>query len=180
MKTITVLFGLVLAASAAAQGQDTPSGKAASPSAPPKGQLAEVRSLVSELQGHTDKLSDLLSQYRSLVEQRPEPEGSSPEQKKAHDAQLEKWSAALERLLKRLDTARADVVDTKTRLEKAATGELPTSLAKDVAKSRTEADAQRANAEQALAAKRPAPAKKAKSTKAPPPEKAPPPIPDDL
>src|SRR5262245_40043885 len=96
VSAITTLIWLGLAAAAAAQG--TPSGKAASPGASSKGQLSEIRSLVHELQARTEKLGDLMMEYRSLVEQRPQAEGGSPEAKKAHEAQLAKWSTALERL----------------------------------------------------------------------------------
>ena len=77
---ITMLIWFGLATIAAAQG--TPSGKAASPGASSKTQLSEIRSLVRELEGRTGKLSDLMEQYRSLVAQRPQPQGGSPEAKK--------------------------------------------------------------------------------------------------
>ena len=48
------------------------------------------------------------------------------------------------------------------RLDKAITGELPTGLAKDVAKVRNEADPERATAEQVLSKKKPASARKPK------------------
>ena len=164
--TLLIWFGLVATAAA----QDTPSGKAASPAAASKVQLSQVRDLVHELQAHTEKLSDLMTLYRSLVEQRPQA-----------DDQLAKWNAALERLLRRVDEARAAVVATKQRLEQSATGQLPTALAKEVANARNEADAERASAEQALAKSKSTPArtpKKAKQT--PATEKTAPPIPDDL
>jgi hypothetical protein len=175
----SVLIGLVLATAAAAQG--TPSGKADSPGRASKGQLSEVRSVVHELQGHTEKLRDLMAQYRSLVEQRPQAEGGSPDEKKAHEAQLERWSAAVERLLKRVDGARAQVVETVQRLDRAVTGELPTALAKDVASARNEADAERANAEQALTKSKTSPARKSKPAKQPPASDKPTPeLPDDI
>jgi len=174
---ITMLIWLGLAATAAAQ--NTPSGKGASPGASSKAQLSEIRSLVHELQARTEKLGDLMTQYRSLVEQRPQAEGGSPDAKKAHEDQLAKWNAALERLLRRVDGARTAVVETTQRLDQSATGELPTGLAKDLASARNEAGAQRTAAEQALAKSKPArTSKHAKQT--PPPEKTAPPIPDDL
>jgi hypothetical protein len=174
---LTMSIWLGFATVAAAQG--TPSGKPASPSAS-KTQLSEVRSLVHDLQGRTEKLRDLMTQYRSLVEQRPQSEGGSPEAKKAQDEQLAKWSGALERLLRRVDTARAAVAETLERLGQAATGTLPTALGKDVANARNEAEAQRAGAEQALVKSKPTLAKGKRTPQAPAPDKAPPPPSDDL
>lgn len=177
---ITVLIGFGLAATAAAQG--TPSGNAASPGASSKAQLSEIRSLAHELQARTEKLRDLMTQYRSLVEQRPQAEGGSPDAKKAHEDQLAKWNTALERLMRRVDEARAAVVETTQRLDQSATGQLPTSLAKDVASARNEAEAQRTAAEQALAKSKSASARRSKHAKqkTPATEKTAPPIPDDL
>src|SRR4051794_2188022 len=104
--TMLIWFGLV--ATAAAQG--TPS----------QAQLSEIRSVTSELEGRTEKLRELNAQYRSLVEQRPQ----------AEEAQLAKWNAALEKLLRRIDQARAAVVESTQHLDQLATGKLPTSLAK--------------------------------------------------
>jgi uncharacterized protein YukE len=174
---IIVLMGCGLAATATAQG--TPSEKPASSGAPSKAQLSEIRSVVHELEGRTEKLRDLMTQYRSLVEQRPQAEGGSPEAKKAHEDQLAKWSTALERLMRRIETARAAVVETTQRLDQLRSGQLPTSLAKDVASARNEAEAQRTGAEQALAKSKSA-ARKSKQAKQPPAEKTAPPIPDDL
>lgn len=173
---MTILICLGLATTAAAQG---PSGEAAKPGASSKAQLSEIRSHVHELEARTEKLRDLMAQYRSLVEQRPQPEGGSPDAKKAHDAQLAKWNTAVERLLRRVDGARVAVVETKQQLEQAATGQLPTGLAKDVASARNEAEAQRAAAEQALAKSKPASARTSKHAKQTT-EKTAPPIPDDL
>jgi hypothetical protein len=164
ISVITGLIGLVLAATAA--GQTKSSSNTTSSGAPAKAALAEVRSIVHELEGHTEKLRELLSNHRSLAERRPEPEGGSPEAKKAHDEQLAKWEAALERLLVRLEAARATLVETTQRLDKSITGELPTGLAKDVARVRNEAEPERAMAEQVLA-KKPA-ARKAKPAKTTP------------
>jgi hypothetical protein len=171
---LTLWIGLVLAAPVAAQGaQGAPGGGS-------KASLSEVRTTVHELEGHTDKLRELLDQYRALVEQRPTPQGSGPEGKKAHEEQLAKWNAAIERLLVRIDAARGAVVDTMQRLDKAATGELPTGLAKDVARAHNEADAERATAEQVLAkSKSTSKSKPAKAAK-PAPEKAEPELPADL
>jgi hypothetical protein len=173
---ITVLMiGFAVATTAAAEG--TSSGKAASPGASSKNQLSEIRSLTHELQGHTEKLRDLMTQYRAHLEQRPQPEGTGPEAKKAHEEQLARWDAALERLLRRIDAARASVVDTKQRLDQAATGQLPTALAKDVANAKNEAEAERTAAEQALAKSKPS---RKKAAKPPPAEKPAPPLPADL
>jgi uncharacterized protein YukE len=174
---ITMLIWFGVAASAAAQG--APSGKAAGGSS--KVQLSEVRTLVHELEARTEKLRDLMSQYRSLVEQRPEAQGGSPEAKQAHEAQLAKWNTALDRLLRRVDEARAAVVEMTQRLDQSATGQLPTALAKDVASARNEAGAQRTAAEQALAKSKPRTANASKRGKqTPATEKPAPPIPDDL
>jgi len=156
---ITALIWLALAATAA--GQSKSSGNADSPGVS-KASLAEVRAVVHELEGHTEKLRELLSQHSSLVDERPESEGASPEAKKAHDKQLAKWSSALERLLVRIADAHTTVVETVQRLDKSITGELPTGLAKDVAKVRNEADPERATAEQVLSKKKPAATRKAK------------------
>lgn len=165
--TIAVMIWVALAATAAAQAaQGSPSAKPANPGASSK--ASEIRSLVHELQGRTEKLADLMAQYRSHIEQRPQ----------GNDEQLAKWDAALERLLSRIDVARAAVVEGTQRLEQAATGQLATSLAKDVATARNEADAERASAEQALAKSKPAKGKAAKQGKPKPVQKSPPP--DDL
>jgi hypothetical protein len=166
VRAIITLVWFGLAATAAAQGTAS------------KSQLSEVRSITNELEGHTGKLRDLMEQYRSLVEERPRSGGGSPEEKKAHDAQLAKWDAALDRLMRRVDLARAQVVEAKQRLDQAATGQLPTALAKDVANARNEAEAQRAAAEQALAKNKPS--KTPKQAKPAQEEKPAPPIPDDL
>ena len=171
---MTALIWFAVAATVAAQS--TPSSKAA----PSKTQMSEIRSLVHELEGRTEKLRDLMTQYRSLVEQRPQGQGGSPEAKKAQDEQLAKWNTALERLLRRIDEARAAVVETTQRLEQAATGTLPTGLGKDVANARNEAGAQRTAAEQALAKSKPAKGRASKDAKPPATEKPAPPIPDDL
>jgi ABC-type transporter Mla subunit MlaD len=156
---ICVALSAVAPSTGAAQG--APSGASASS----KPQLAEIRASLRALQGHTDTLRELMEQYRALVERRPEAEGSSADAKKAHEAQLAKWSAALERLLRRIDEAHKALVEVAQRLSQQATGNLPTSLAKDVANARNEADAERATAEQALAKRAPA----APAGKQPPP-----------
>jgi hypothetical protein len=165
ISAITMLIWIAVGASTAA-AEGTQSGKAASPGGTSKTELSEIRSLVHELQGRTEKLSDLMTQYRSHLEQRPQGE-----------EQLAKWEAALDRLYKRMDAARAAVVETMQRLEHVAIDQLPTSLAKDLANARNEAGAQRTAAEQALAKNKPS--RKAKQAKAPP-EKPAPPLPADL
>jgi hypothetical protein len=163
--SIVIWFGLV--AAAAAQG--APSSKAASSGEGSKAQLSEVRSLVHELQAQTEKLRDLMTQYRSLVEQRPQGQGE----------QIEKWNSALERLLRRLDTAHAAVADATQRLDQSAKGQLPTGLAKEVASAHNDAEAERTAAEQVLAKNKPAQGR-TKEAKQKPAEKPAPPIPDDL
>lgn len=177
ISAITVLIWIAVGATAAAEG--TPSSKAASPGATSKTPLSEIRSIVHGLQAHTEKLGDLMGQYRSLIEQRPQSEGGSPEVKKADEARLAKWNAAVERLVLRVDAARAAVVETTQRLDQSATGELPTSLAKEVANARNEAAAERSAAEQVLAKAKTSQARKSKQPK-PATEKPPPPLPDDL
>jgi uncharacterized protein YukE len=159
-------------------GFATTAATAAAQGTPSKSQLSEIRSITSELEGRTEKLRDLMEQYRSLVEQRPQAGGGGPEAKKAHDEQLAKWDAALDRLMRRVDASRAEVVETKQRLDQVATGQLPTGLAKDVANAKNEAEAQRTAAEQALAKNKPG--RTPKPAKQTPAEKPAPPIPDDL
>ena len=174
---IALLIWFGLAASAAAQG--TASGQPPSSNGS-SAQLSEIRALVHELQARTEKLADLMAQYRSLVEQRPQAEGGSPEAKKAHQAQLERWNAALERLLRRIETARAGVVEKAERLQQLATFKLPTALAKDVANARNEAEAQRTAADQALTKNKAALSRTQKRAAQPKDERPAPPIPDDL
>ena len=157
---ITALSWLALAATAAAQS--APSVKAASPNA---SQLSQIRSLAHQLQGQTEKLSDLMSQYFSLVEQRPRAQGGTADVKKGNDEQVARWDTAVERLLRRVDTARAAVVETMQRLEQLTTGQLPTTVAKDVTRARNEAVAQRTAAEQALASNKPVLARATKPAK---------------
>ena len=163
--TVVIWFGLVTSGAA----QSRPSGKPGNTDAPPKAQLSEIRSLVQELEGRNEKLHELNAQYRSHLEERPQ----------AQD-QLAKWNAALERLLRRIDAARVAVVETMQRLDQAARGALPTSLAKDFANARNEAEAQRTAAEHALAKNK---SKPTRTTKQAPPkqpaEKTPPPSLDD-
>jgi hypothetical protein len=178
IRTITMLICFGLATTAAAQG--TPGGKSASPGGSSKSQLSEIRSLVHELQARTEKLRDLITVYRSLVEQRPQSGYGSAEAKKEHEQNLAKWNMALERQLRRIDDARAAVVETTQRLDQSATGTLPTSLGKDVANARNEAEAQRTFAEQMLAKSKSTMARTSKPAKPAPAEKPAPPIPDDL
>lgn len=152
MKVSGVIGLIWLALAATASGQAKSSGNPQG-AAQSKASLAEVREIVHELEGRTENLRELLSNHRSIVENRPESE-----------EQQVKWEAALARSLVRLESARAAVVETTQRLDKAITGELPTGLAKDVARVRNEAEPQRAMAEQALA-KKPPPARKAKPSK---------------
>jgi hypothetical protein len=168
---LLICVGLAAVSASPSAAQGTPASKStasgskssASTTKPP---LSEIRPLVHKLQGHTDKLQELMTQYRSLVEQRPQPAGGSPEAKKSHEAQLAKWSAALDRLLLRIDEARAPVVEGKQQLDRLAVDQLPTALAKDVVNAQNEADAARTDADQALAKRKPA-APAAKPTKKP-------------
>jgi hypothetical protein len=152
IRAITILIWFGFAATAAAQG--AASNKSSSQSTPSQAQLSEIRSVVNELQARTEKLRELMGQYRSLVEERPQ----------SQEAQA-KWNTALDRLMRRVDTARAAVVETSQHLDKVNSGRLPTSLAKDVADAHNEAEAQRTAAEQALAKNKPAPAQKGKPAK---------------
>lgn len=167
-KLISVLFVLTFAATAFAQGTSSDkSGGSAKP------QLSEIRSLVNALQGQTDKLRQLMEQYRSLVEQRPPG--------KAHSEELDKWDAALERLLVRIDAAHTTVAETSQRLDQSAKGNLPTSLAKDVANAHNDAQAQRLEAEQVIAKNKSVLSHKGKPEKpAKPADKASPPTDADL
>lgn len=165
---ITVLTWFALALSVAAQG--SPVNKSGSPGTS-KTSLSDVRSLVHELQGRNEKLRDLMEQYREVVGQKPQ---------SSDEAQLDKWGAAIERLLRRIDEARAAVVETKQKLDQAVAGQqLPTSLGKDVANAHNDAEAQRAAAEEALAKNKSKPAKQ-KSAKQKPAEKPAAPPSDDL
>src|SRR5690349_2149542 len=103
------LVGLLLAAPAVAQTKS--SSNATSSSAPSKASLSEVRAIVHELEGHTEKLRELLSNHRSLVERRPEMQGSGPEAKKSYDEQLAKWESALDRQLDRIQSAHAALIE---------------------------------------------------------------------
>ena len=162
---VTVLVWLAFAASAVAQG---------APAAKPK--LSEVRSLANELEGRTDKLRNLMEEYRSLVMQRPQTGGASPEAKKASEAQLARWESALDRLMRRIKAGHAAVVEISKRLDPAIKSNLPTSLAKHAADAHNEAEAVRAAAEQALAKYKPAPPQKHKPTKPAPAHREAPPL----
>jgi uncharacterized protein YukE len=181
---IGVLSWLALVATVAAQG--APSGKAASPNAAQgsgaasPAQLSEIRSLAHQLQAHTEKLDDLMTQYSSLVGQRPQAQGGSADAKRAHDEQLARWDTALERLLRRIDGARAAVAESMQHLERLATGKLPTGLAKDVARARNEAVAQRTAAEQVLVKNKATLARASKPTKQSPATESTSSLPDDL
>lgn len=162
--SLAMLICIGLVATAAAQDSGT------SPGASSKASLSEIRALVHELQGRTDKLRDLMEQYRSMIEQRPQAQ-----------EQQAKWSAALERLMRRVESSHAAVVETLQAVERSATGQLPTGLAKDVANARNEAGAERTAAEQALAKAKASAARAPKrTTQKPAAEKPAPPIPDDL
>lgn len=168
IRAIIMLIGLGLAAPAAAQG--TANSKQSSQGSASQADLSQIRSVVNELQARTEKLHELMGQYRSMVEDRPQ----------SQEAQA-KWNTALDRLMRRIDAARAAVVETEQRLDPMAKRSLPTSLAKDVADAHNEAEAQRTAAEQALNKNKPAPAKAAKPAKqAPTNQPARLELPDDL
>ena len=183
---VTALTWLALAVPVSAQAAPArkPSTSAASTqptAAPSQSQLSELRALAHELQARTEKLGDLMEQYFSLARQRPQAQPGNAEAKKAHDDQLAKWDAAVERLLRRVDGARAAVVETLQRLDQLPSGQLPTSLAKDVVRARNEAVTQRTAAEQVLSKNKAVLARSAKPAKpAPPPEDLGPSLPDDL
>jgi hypothetical protein len=163
---ITILIWFGIAATASAQGT---TGKA-SQGAPSQAQLSEIRSVLNELQARTEKLHELMEQYRSMIGERPQSQ-----------EQHAKWSTALDRLMHRIDQARAAVTESSQRLDQLAKGSLPTSLGKDVANAHNDAEAQRTAAEQALLKNKPATgrtSKPAKQTAAK--EKAPPPSSDGL
>jgi len=146
----------------------------------PKAQLSEIRAQVHELEGATSKLGDLMTQYRSLVEQRPQKQGGSPEANKAYEEQLAKWTRAVDRLMRRIDKAHATLVEKSKNLDGPSKTNLPTNLAKDVANAHNEAEAERVAAEQALKNK-PAQAHAAKREKKKAPsakESEPPPLGD--
>jgi len=156
MKTTAIAWmcWLGLATTVAAQAAAT------SPGQGPKMELKQVRTLLHEL----------MEQYRSMVAERPQ--GSAE--------QLAKWNASLDRLLQRIEGARAAVAETEQRLDPSATGQLPTNLAKEVVTAHNEAEAERTSAEHALKSK-PATARAAKQGKqAPAAAKPAPPLPSDL
>jgi hypothetical protein len=166
MKTTAIAWmcWLGLATTVAAQAAAT------SPGQGPKMELKQVRTLLHELQARSDKLHELMEQYRSMVAERPQ--GSAE--------QLAKWNASLDRLLQRIEGARAAVAETEQRLDPSATGQLPTNLAKEVVTAHNEAEAERTSAEHALKSK-PATARAAKQGKqAPAAAKPAPPLPSDL
>jgi DNA repair exonuclease SbcCD ATPase subunit len=168
VRAITMLIWLGLAATAAAQG--AANSKQSSQSTPSQAQLSEIRSVVNELQARTEKLHELIGQYRSMVEERPQ----------SQEAQA-KWNTALDRLMRRIDSARAAVVETEQRLDPMAKRPLPTSLAKDVADAHNDAEAQRTAAEQALSKNKPATAQKSKPAKQTPANQPPRlELPDDI
>ena len=183
---ISALTWLALAVPVAAQGAPSrkPATAAASTqptAAPSQAQLSELRALAHELQARTEKLGDLLEQYSSLARQRPQAQAGNAGAKKAHDDQLAKWDAAVERLLRRVDGAHAAVVETLQRLDQLPNARLPTSLAKDVVRARNDAVTQRTAAEQVLAKNKAVLARPPKPAKsAPPPEDLGPSLPDDL
>jgi hypothetical protein len=143
-------------------------GVAAQPSGPggaskSKSELAAIRDLVSELQAATETLADYNAQHREAVARKPR-SGSQEE----HDA----WTESFERLLRRMEGARAKVADAEQRANGIKLEGLPLALAKDLAKAKTQASAERANAEQALASK---PKKSGKPAKPAPKPAGPPP-----
>ena len=153
LRAITVLTCLLLAATAVAQGASKDKASSSAPAT--KAQLSEVRSIVSELEKAGSKLSGLITDYRSMMEQRPQSRGASADAKKAQDDQLARWEAAVERLLNSLEKTHLAVVETTKRLDQATHATLPTSLAKDVATARNAADAARVAAEQVLSKRKP-------------------------
>lgn len=161
MKVFAITGFMCLALAAPAMGQAKSNGNASSSGAPSKAALEATRKIVHELEGHTEKLRELLSNHGSLVDRKPQSK-----------EELAKWEAALDRLLVRVEAAHASVVETTQRLDKSITGELPTGLGKDVARVKNEAEPERVMAEQILAKRKRAPASKAK--KAPAEKPAPP------
>ncbi|MDH5672629.1 MAG: hypothetical protein OEZ06_10800 [Myxococcales bacterium] len=164
MKAAIITFSLCLGLAATGSAQGKPGAKRANSGAKSHAPLSEIRSIVHELERHTGKLRDLMTQYRSLAGQRPPAQGGSPEAKKAHDKQLNKWERALDRLLTRVEKAQAGVTEQIARLDAATGGELPTALGKDVANARNSAEDERVAAANALAKRKPLP-KRAKDSK---------------
>jgi hypothetical protein len=110
--------------------------------------MAEIRSIVRELERSSSKLSVLLTDYRGLLDQRPP---------KSQEAQLARWQAAFDRLLRTLQSTHVMVVEATKRLNEATTAKLPTSVAKEVADARNEAQPVRTAAEQVLRQHKPKP-----------------------
>lgn len=171
---LAALVGLMcwgLATTAAAQGSvsaKASGGQAANSSSRTKAELAAIRELVQELQARTETVRDYLAQLRSLVEQRPRDADNGSDA--AKQPQLAAWNTSLERLLRRIDAARAKLADTEQRLAAMNTDRLPAALTANVETARQEAATERTSAEQALAASKPPPGHTAKSAKqAPPP-----------
>lgn len=163
---ITLVICLGIAGTAAAEGSH--GSKSTSSAAPSKADLAQIRTVVHELERSTGKLIDLMSQYRSMIEQRPQAK-----------KQLEKWNKALDRLVRRIAKTRDSVAETMGRMDEMAKGKLPTALAKDVANAHNQADAERAGADQVLAKHKPKPEHRSKrAKKAPPEDNGPPPLGD--
>jgi len=154
VRAITILVGLGLATASGAAAQS----KSPGPSVSSKSRLAEVRSRVHDLEATTSKLRVSMEDYRSLTEQRP-----SSDDKKGND----RWNRAMARLMERVRTTHAAIVDRTQRLDEVTKEPLPTSLGKDVADARNEAEATRADAEQALKSYKPPPPSKAEPKKAP-------------
>ena len=163
---IALSIGLGLTAGAAAQGTSkNVSNDRSPPSGAPatKSQMDEIRKLVHELERSTSKLNVLMEDYRNLLDKRPKSRGGgSPEAKAAHDKELERWQAALDRVVRSIHKTHAAIGETTKRLDTATTAKLPTSLGKEVANARNAAGPLSAAAEQVLAKHKPKPRKAAK------------------
>jgi hypothetical protein len=150
--TLIALTWCALAATAAAQSSTTDSS--------PKAALSTVRSNLQELQKQIEVVRVFLAQFRSLVEAKPNEHGGGDEAKQAYEQALTAWSLRLERLLRRLDSARASLADSEQKLEASLGVKLPASLAADVETARQQAAAERESADEAKVASKPEPEKK--------------------
>ena len=159
MRVAAITLSLCLGLAGTAAADDGPKGKNENADGAAKSRMAEVRSIVRDLERSTSTLTVLLKDVRGHLEERPP---------KAQQQQLERWEGAFDQLLRSLQKAHAAVVETTKRLNEGATAQLPTSLAKEVANARNEAEPMRAAAEQVLKQHKPKPQKTSKrATKAP-------------
>ena len=142
--TVRALTGLLIWALATTAAAQESAGGSVPPGPPSKSEQSAIRSLVSELQKDTEVLRDYNDQHREAMARRPH-----------EHAELAVWTESMDRLLRRMDAARAKLVETEQHLSSANIERLPFALGKDVANARREASDERTNAEHALAMKKP-------------------------